>query len=171
MKKNLSDKEIIFQIKEGRIDYFQEIVNRYCKKIFFYFKGKVKNDFDAEDLVQNTFLKFYKSINKFDEKLPIFPYLYKIAQNELKMYLRKNLKEIDISKLNFFQISEDKEEKILFQQIFEKLKPIEKNIFSLIAEGFTYQEISQKLKKPINTIKSIIHRARNRLKSVIKAKA
>src|SRR3990167_7579561 len=88
----LSDKDIILRIKKGEIDYFTFIVKKYTKQIYNYVLKKLGQKDEAEDVVQNSFLKFYKAISRFDEDKPILPYVYQIAKNEIKMYWRAKKK-------------------------------------------------------------------------------
>src|SRR3989344_5570646 len=85
---NISDKDIIIKIKNGEIDQFAFLVKKYSDAIFRFVRLKIKKQEDAEDLVQNVFISFYKAIEKFDEAKPVKPYLYQIVRNELKMFYR-----------------------------------------------------------------------------------
>jgi RNA polymerase sigma-70 factor (ECF subfamily) len=62
------DKEVILKIKNGEIDYFEVLVRKYSKVIYSYLFSKLKNKEDCEDLIQDIFLSFYKSLNRFYEK-------------------------------------------------------------------------------------------------------
>lgn len=160
----LSDNEVIQKIKKGEINYFEIIVKKYTAKIYQLIKTKVSIKEDIEDLTQNTFIKFYKSINRFNENLPVLPYLYQIAKNELKMYYR--------DKKNFLPLKEyfkNGDEKDFFDKLDNKkdylknLKNQEKEIMLMLIDGFSYNEIAKKFKKPVNTVKSIIRRTRKKL--------
>jgi len=64
----MSDNQVILKIKNGEIDYFEILVKKYSKVIYSYLFSRLKKKEDCEDLVQEIFLSFYKSINRFDEK-------------------------------------------------------------------------------------------------------
>ncbi|MCX7881083.1 MAG: sigma-70 family RNA polymerase sigma factor [Patescibacteria group bacterium] len=160
----ISDREIILKIKNGEINYFEIIVKKYTSKIYQLIKTKILIKEDVEDLVQNAFIKFYKAINRFNEKLPILPYLYQIAKNELKMYYR--------SKKNFLPLKENfknEDERSFFERFerkedyLKKLKKEEKEMIMMLVDGFSYKEIAEKFKKSLNTVKSIVRRARRKL--------
>lgn len=160
----ISDKDIILQIKVGKIDYFSYIVRRYSGKIIRYVKAKVFNKDDVDDRVQNIFFSFYKSISRFDESRPIGPYLYQIARNELKMYYRshkatKSLQD-DHESLSYEQSYYFNEHKDLISLLSKE----QRNILELLQLGFTYQEIAKKITRPINTVRTIIRRMRLQLK-------
>ncbi len=158
---NLSEKEIIQKIKNGEIDYYSLIVKKYSFLIYQYLKKKIKNIYDVEDIVQNVFIAFYKAIDRFDEEKPIKPYLFQIVANELKIFYRKNQKLFPLKEEIIFEKSE---ENFFDEQILDKLKDYEKEILLMVGDGYSYQEIAKKFKKSLNTIKSIIRRARIKIK-------
>lgn len=164
----LSDKNIIIKIKNGEIDYFSFIVKKYFYSIYQYIKLKIKNKEDTEDLVQNVFISFYKAIGKFDEQKPIKPYLFQIVNNQLKMFYRKYK--------NFLPLKEDiylENDRIIDnfynRNIFKTLKKLkfeEKEMMAMIADGYSYEDVARKFKKPVNTVKSIIRRIRLKLRNL-----
>lgn len=162
--KALSEEEIIRKIQDGELDYFEYIVKKYTRLILSYVKRKLFDKEDAEDIVQNAFLNFYKSINRFDTQRPILPYLYQIVKNEMKMFWRAQKKTVPLDEK---MIIEEKEELIdldFIKNQLEKLSKEQKKAIQLITEGFSYKEIAKFLGKPINTIRTIIRRARLKLK-------
>lgn len=164
----LSDKDIIIKIKNGEIDYFSLIVKKYSSLIYQYIKLKIKNKEDAEDLVQNVFISFYKVIDRFDEQKLIKPYLFQIVNNELKMFYRKYKKILPLTEDIYLQddrfIDNFNDEDIM--KILKKLKSQEKKIIMMIVDGYSYEDIAKKFKKPVNTVKSIIRRIRLKLRSL-----
>ena len=158
----LSDKDIVKKIKNGEIDYYSYIVKKYTSLIYKHINKKLFKKDEVDDLVQNIFISFYKVIEKFDEKRPIKPYLFKIVQNELKMYFRSYKKNLPLDERI---ISNDKQEELKIEDI-KLLNSQEKVIFKNIGEGYSYKEISKIVKKPINTIKSIVRRGRIKLKKI-----
>ena len=156
----LSDKEIIRKIKNGEIDEYSYIVKKYTTLIYQYIKRKLFKKEEADDLVQNVFISFYKALNRFNEEKPVKPYLFQIVQNELKMYFRSSKKNLPLDE-NITSIEKQDE------TVMEDLKILnehEKKIFQYISEGYSYEEISVIVKKPLNTIKSIVRRGRLKIK-------
>jgi RNA polymerase sigma-70 factor (ECF subfamily) len=158
----ISDKDIIKRIKNGEIDCYSYIVKKYTSLIFQYIERKLFKKEEADDLVQNIFISFYKAVEKFDENRPIKPYLFQIVQNELKMYFRSYKKNLPLDEKIISEVSQE-EFKI---EDFKLLNNQERRIFKYISEGYSYQEITKLIKKPINTIKSIVRRCRLKLKKI-----
>ncbi|MDO9028116.1 MAG: RNA polymerase sigma factor [Candidatus Roizmanbacteria bacterium] len=158
----LSDKDIVKKIKNGEIDYYSYIVKKYTTSIYRYIERKLFKKDEADDLVQNVFISFYKAIEKFDEEKPIKPYLFQIVQNELKMYFRSYKKSLPLDERI---VSEDKQAELKIED-FKLLNSQERGILKHISEGYSYEEIAKVVKKPLNTIKSIVRRGRLKIKKI-----
>jgi len=161
------DKEVIVKIKNGEIDYFEVLVKKYSKVIYRYLFSKLKKKENCEDLVQEIFLSFYKSISRFNEQKPVLPYLFEITKNLLKMFYRKRkvflpLKEEIIKEEDDFQIFEESDIS-LFDNL-DRLNKKEKKIFEMLGKGYKIKEIAKQLKIKENTVKSMIRRGRMKLK-------
>lgn len=162
----LSDKDTIRKIKKGQIDSYSLIVKKYTTITYQFIYKKLFKKEEVDDLVQNVFISFYKSLDKFDEKRPVKPYLFQIVQNELKMYYRSQ-KPTTVLNDNIY-IEDDSRQNIKSEDYLKHLNDKEKNIFKFIVDGYSYFEISKFTKKSLNTIKSIVRRARLKLKKIIK---
>jgi RNA polymerase sigma-70 factor (ECF subfamily) len=163
----LTDKQIILRIKTGKIDDFSLIFKKYYQVVKNFINQRVFDKDDIDDLIQEVFFKFYKAILKFDENKPVTPYLLQIAKNEIKNYYRSkkpllSLKEEILSKFYFY--NDRVKDRIEVEDYLKGLKETERKIFLMLIEGYTYNQIAKKLKKPVNTIKSIIRRTRKKLK-------
>ncbi|MEK7633943.1 MAG: RNA polymerase sigma factor [Patescibacteria group bacterium] len=158
----LSDKDIVKKIKNGEINYYSYIVKKYTASIYRYIERKLFKKNEVDDLVQNVFISFYKAIEKFNEERWIKPYLFQIVQNELKMYFRSYKKSLPLDERI---IGEENQEESNIED-FKLLNSQEKGIFKHIIEGYSYEEIAKIFKKPINTIKSIVRRARLKVKKI-----
>lgn len=176
----LTDEELIKRFQEGDMWAFEEIVFRYRDRLKNFIYRYVNDDREAEDLVQDTFLKLYQNKHAYKEIAKFSTWIYTIAGNLAKTLLRKR----KTRKLMFFsQLGPDDKDLELpsnertSQEIVEGMyeeKIIQKAI-SKLPEHFriaiilrdvqelTYEEISNIIGKPIGTVKSRINRARIRL--------
>ncbi|GAB4218780.1 MAG: sigma-70 family RNA polymerase sigma factor [Candidatus Microgenomates bacterium] len=164
----MTDKEVILKIKKGEVNYFEIIFQKYFLVVTKFISERVFEKQDVDDIVQEAFFKFYRSINRFDENKKILPYLFEIAKNEVKMYYRSkkpsySLTDKLILKLSFLTQKEDSLSSIEVDDYLKKLNEKEKKIFLMLIDGYSYIDISKKTKKPLNTIKSIIRRLRQKL--------
>ncbi len=159
---SLSDRDAIARIKNGEIDYFKVIVEKYTRTILGFFMRRVSVKEDAEDLAQNCFLKFYRKLEVLDLDKEVSPYLIQIAKNELKMFYRKRKPSLRLDE----GITVSKEEANVNEDfdVLDRLPKKEKKILKLLSEGFSYREIAKRMDKPLGTIKTIIRRTRLKIK-------
>ena len=158
----LSDKDVIIRIRNGEINHYSYIVKKYTTSMYRYIEGRLFNKYDVDDLVQNTFISFYKALDKFDETKPVKPYLFQIVQNELKMYYRSKKYTVQLNEAIYH--THDRGIDIFDKSYLNYLNKEERKIFQQISEGYSYEEIGKLFKKPLNTIKSIVRRGRLKLK-------
>lgn len=92
-------------LRSGNQNEFARLVDRYSPKIYWLALKILNNDLDAEDVLQETFLKAYKALPGFEGRSSLSTWLYRIASNEAFMVLRKRTPEIEPG-------SEDPEETI-----------------------------------------------------------
>jgi RNA polymerase sigma-70 factor (ECF subfamily) len=77
--KNLSDEELASQVATGSRSSFEELVSRYSSRLFYFLRYRFKTDQDIEDLVQETFLKAFRNIERFNPEKKFSTWLYTIA--------------------------------------------------------------------------------------------
>jgi RNA polymerase sigma-70 factor (ECF subfamily) len=184
--KKLTDNELIELLKCRDSMVHDELINRYQRKLFIYLYRLIGNKEETEDLLQNVFLKVYKYCDNFDTQRKFSSWIYRIAHNEAVNYIkRKNIKKF-IS-LEDFVSDKDRIEtksntkspmevwmsKELRNEMKEALKKIPDKYREVLEMRYfaekSYEEISKILKKPVNTVGTLINRAKQRLESVVKA--
>ena len=160
---SLSDREIFIKIKNGEIDYFEYIVKKYTKQIYNFTHKKIKINDDVEDIVQVSFLQLYKAVGRLDEKKPVLPYLYQIVRNEMKMFWRKQKPTLPLDEKIVAEEKEENLETEAAEKLLSRLPKEQKKAVKLVSQGYSYKEIAGFLNRPINTIRTIIRRARLKL--------
>jgi RNA polymerase sigma-70 factor (ECF subfamily) len=161
----LSEKEIISRIKNGEIDYFGHLMKRFSKIIYFYTKKKIRDEHDVTDIVQNSFIKAYKGLDKFDSKKAFYPFLFTILKNEIADFYRKKKYDSKITEQTASYEEKFIDETQDFESLINKLKPEYQTVIkSYYIEGYSYKEIAVQLDKPINTVKTLIRRAKDEFK-------
>ncbi|WP_431158597.1 RNA polymerase sigma factor [Winogradskyella poriferorum] len=76
---------------------FRELLQLYKERLYWHIRKIVLSHDDADDVLQNTFIKVYKSIDKFKGESKLYSWLYRIATNESITHLNKNAKRLHIS--------------------------------------------------------------------------
>jgi RNA polymerase sigma-70 factor (ECF subfamily) len=86
----MTDEELAREARAGSRRSFEELALRYKRRLFVYFRPRLGSDQDAEDLVQETFLKLYRNIHNYDPALRFSTWLYTSANRlAISSYRRK----------------------------------------------------------------------------------
>ncbi len=157
---------MILKIKNGEIEEFSYLVKKYSRGISGYVKRKIFDLHDIDDIVQRVFISFYKAIDRFDAKKPVLPYLFEIVKNELKMYFRSHKKTLSLDEGITIIDQNNQFEPEEVKSVLAGLKKDERKSILMLYEGYTYNEIARKLNKPLNTVKTMVRRARLKLLNI-----
>lgn len=155
----MSDLAVIKEVRVGNINKFEILVERYSSKVQSFISARLFDKSEVDDIVQMSFIQFYKALSQFDSRKPVYPYLLQIARNELYMYFRKNHITISLND-DIMQIHGEEKQTEDISEIVEGLKLDHKSALLWFAEGYSYKEISKKLNKPLNSVRTLIRRAR-----------
>ena len=85
----IDEKVLIEKSKAGDFDAFEKLLDKYEKKVYNIGYSMMRNSQDAEEVLQETFLKVFDKLHQFKEKSLFSTWLYRIATNEALMLLRK----------------------------------------------------------------------------------
>ena len=176
--RELSDEELIHLVKSGEITPFDELVRRNEVRVHDLCYKMVRNYDDAKDLAQETFLKAYRKIKKFDGRSKFSTWLYRIAVNNCLNFLKKQKPTVELydeivgsKKDDPAQIYKGKKLRERIAGAVAKLPEVQRAVFTLRSlEDLSYQEVSDILKKPISTIKVNHHLAVKNLRNHLKSK-
>ena len=175
--------QLVSAAKGGNVAAFEELVNRYERKIFRLGMNITQNREDAEDVMQDAFLKAYRNLDRFQGDSRFYTWLVRIAVNEALMKLRKR-------RPNQFSIDEpltDDEDSVfreiedwgpspeqrfaqtelneILTQVIAELEPIFRVVFLLRdVEGISTEETGQILGISAAAVKSRLLRARLKLR-------
>lgn len=178
------EKVVIAQAKLGEEDAYAWLLARYNGAIYNYCRRMVRGE-DARDLAQETFVKAFLSIEKFDEGKRFSPWLFRIAHNLVIDYLRKKraaiysvtvtdggeTREIDFADGSKApdELFSRKEIREAFDAALDSLDADYKEVLILRhREGLSYEEIANVLGLPLGTVKARIHRGREKLKQKLR---
>lgn len=166
---DLFEEKIIQECKKGKKEAFDVLIRKYADKVYNIVLPMIQNKEDAQDVSQEVFIKVYKNIPSFQGNSSIGTWIYSIAVNTSKDYLRKTIRlketplvENEISESNDPQETLDsKEAHLMVTEALGMLQEDEKEILVLKdIMGFTYEEISGILEINLGTVKSRLSRAR-----------
>ncbi|WP_034243467.1 RNA polymerase sigma factor [Aquimarina atlantica] len=162
----------IDKILSGDKQAFRYFVRKYKDIAYNLAISIVKNTYNAEDVVQESFIKAFKNLRYFKKNAQFSSWFYRIVVNEAFMYLRKN--KIDFAKIDDriteLAIEETKENQQweLTQKSILRLHPNEALVLNLFyLEEKKIKEISNITGWSISNVKVILHRARKNIRKLL----
>ena len=167
LKVTKTDKDLLLLIQKDDKVAFYNIYERYSKRLYGFVIRYIKLEADAEEIVQEVFVKIWESRNKIDVHSSFEYFLFTVAYNTTMSLLRKRSSEkkyLDYLKAIQINNAPDLIDEIHFNELNAKvnsllneLTPRQKEIFQLSREeGLTHDEIAKKLDISVNTVKKHI---------------
>ena len=180
MSDEISDKELLerFRNSETRSYAFNLLVRKFQKKIYWHIRRIVISHEDANDVVQETFLKIWKNLDNFKEESQLFTWIYRIANNETFTFLKKKRVKFFIplinveSKLaklliddNFFSGNDIQ---LKLQEAILKLPEKQRVVFNMkYYDELKYEDMSAILGTSVGALKASYHHAVKKIEKYI----
>lgn len=177
------DAEALRRCREGDELAYRWIVERYQRQVYSLAMRMVRSAEDAEDLTQDTFVRMFKAIDRYDPNRPFAAWLMTIASRLCIDHIRRRKvrplplvreeagtteeQTIDVEDpgLRPDEIASYREEEKRAQSLIDSLPPHYRVVVLLRhQQDLSYEEIAESLNLPIGTVKARIHRARALLK-------
>lgn len=186
--KKLSDEDLMELFQAGHQTAYDLLFERYKKRIYHFLFRYTHNENDSEDLLQETFLRVYRSRNSYNRIAKFSTWLYTIALNLAKTHYKKKQKMEMVSFLNddmhqTFEVSDmidDHElepdrmyqKRTLVRCIEKALQKISTDFREVLIlrdiQGLSYEEISEVTGFPMGTVKSKLNRGRVQLQRLLR---
>jgi len=172
-----SDESLLILLKNGDTLAFYNIYERYCKKLYHFVLKSIKQETDAEEIVQDVFVKIWEMRDKIETNTSFESFLFRIAYNETMDLFRKRISEKKyveyIKSIQQSEATTNTTDELRYNELsreidslLEELTPRQREVFCLSrSEGFSNKEISKKLDISENTVKKHLLNARSYLKS------
>ena len=159
------ERDYIIELKEGNFAAFDHIFSSYKERLYAFAVGYLKVADDAQELVQEVFVKVWENRETLDETRSINSYLFTISKNTILNYFRKKANEqsyIDYIKKNTSLIYNKTEADLAYEELVEKANRVieqlparQKEIYRLSREqSLSNKEISLKLKISKKTVEN-----------------
>jgi RNA polymerase sigma-70 factor (ECF subfamily) len=184
-----SDLRLVERVKAGDQAAYSSLVHKYKGRIYSVIYNMTSNREDANDLAQETFIKAFRSLDRFRGRSQFFTWLYRIAVNATLSHLKKN-------RLRHFFNYEDLQEEtangewleamtsasrsdrpVFLRELQEKLNealqqlsPKHRAVVVLFeVEGMSHEEIAEILKVSTGTVRSRLHYAKQQLQALLQS--
>ena len=167
----LTDQELAVLIKKGDIRAFDKIYEKYSKRLYLFVFGIIKSKKDAEDIIQEVFIKIWDRRERINEHLSFQSFLFTIAHNITISLIRKKIQDTNFtSYIKSIQKSaelssasgqlEYTELKQQLENTINSLPERQKQVYSLCKdEELSYKEIAIKLGISVNTVENHMGKA------------
>jgi len=177
------DEDLIDLLKEPatREKGFLMLMERYKEPVYWHIRRMVGIHHDAEDLVQETFIKVYRHAGSFKGESKVFTWLYRIATNECNRHFRRNKHRLGQKEMLTDRFTSDRPETdpdpaevILekFQKAILNLPPKQRAVFTMrYYDELGYEELGPILNSSVNALKTNYHLANEKIKKYMAEQA
>jgi RNA polymerase sigma-70 factor (ECF subfamily) len=172
-----ADAGLVAKSLQGNEKAFRQLVERYQPMAFSVVRGVLGDRDDAEDVLQNVFIKVFRGLRSFRGDAKLSTWIYRIARNEAVNAARKtqlsgpSVDDIDLpasERSRPDQQYRDKDRRKHLERCLGELEENYRVVLELRYMGeMSYQEVSDATELPIGTVKTYIHRAKLELKRVM----
>lgn len=177
----IAEETLVAQLKQKdtQAKAFEVLINTYKERLYWHIRRIVLDHDDADDVVQNTFIKVYRNIEGFKGDSKLFSWMYRIATNESLTFLKQKARKLGVDSeaiqthmANNLQADvyfEGDEIQFKLQQAIARLPEKQKLVFNMkYFEELKYEEISEILETSVGGLKASYHLAVKKIESYLK---
>lgn len=176
----IEDKELLVQFKQPvtKEKAFTSIIKKYQEKLYWHIRRMVVNHEDANDVLQNMFIKVWKALDNFREDSQLYTWLYRIATNECLTFLEKEKKRSSVSlsdvetglsnKLEAEKSFDANKLEWKLQKAIQQLPEKQRVVFNLrYYDEMPYEQMSKVLETSEGALKASYHHAVKKIEDFI----
>jgi RNA polymerase sigma-70 factor (ECF subfamily) len=176
-----SDEQLMVAFSRGSTDAFGELFSRYRQPMFGFFRRRLRDPAQAEELTQETFLAVLRASSHYEPSATFRTYLYAIGFNVLRAHRRKAAFRAMFHGAMFEGVGRGDREAaarntmdtdVWLRDAVNRLERMDREILLLREfEQLSYAEIAELLRLPLNTVRTRLFRARTALRDLLGAPA
>ncbi len=184
-----SDWMIVQRVQAGDVASFDQLILKYRERVYAMIYNMTSNREDAADLTQDSFIKAFQSINRFQGQSSFFTWLYRIAVNSSLTHIRKNKlrtffsfdkvhEDAGVSEvINRLTDKKDVERDVFVNELQEKLNEAlqklsipHRTVVTLFEiDGLSHEEIAEVMTCSVGTVRSRLHYAKQLLQAELQS--
>lgn len=176
---SIAEEELVFLLKNKDQKGFNILYNNYSGALFGVINKIIQSDDDANDLLQDTFLKIWRNIDNYDpSKGSIFTWMMNIARNlsidrVRSADFRDSSQNISMEQNIIYQVDSEHQtvmdvDSIGLRKVVDNLKPEYRQLIELVYyQGYTQAEVSEEYGIPLGTVKTRIKAAVGSLRAML----
>jgi RNA polymerase sigma factor (sigma-70 family) len=156
---------------------FRLLIKKYQERLYWHIRRLVNNHDDADDVLQNVFIKIFRNIGKFQQQSSLFTWIYRIATNECLTFIEKNKHKHNISSiddsplsLSLFSSAGIDENKTMasLHEAIDRLPYKQKMVFNMrYYDELSYQEIADITQTTVGALKATYHHAAKKVEEFV----
>lgn len=169
MKNDITDIQLITNLQQGDKNALYTLYDRYSAAIYGVIIRMCKKEDVAQDILQESFIKIWKSINQYNsDKGRFYTWAYRIAKNTTLNELRKSKSLIQTEDLSVYTEKETEEANETYPEINGMIKTLDSHhqeaIELVYFKGYTHRQAHKEMGIPLGTFKSYIRQALSKLR-------
>lgn len=157
---------------------FRKLMMTYKERLYWHIRKIVITHEDADDVLQNTFIKVYKNIDGFKAESKLYSWMYRIATNEAITFINKRAKEknVDVNELQY-KLAENLHADVYFdgdetqlklQKAIARLPQKQQLVFNMrYFDEMKYDDMSEVLETSVGALKASYHHAVKKIESFL----
>lgn len=165
--------------KETQAKAFEVLINTYKERLYWHIRRIVLDHDDADDVLQNTFIKVFRNIEKFKGDSKLYSWMYRIGTNEALTFLKNKSKKLGVSSDELIERKaenlradvyfEGDEIQLKLQKAIASLPEKQKLVFNMkYYEELKYEEIAEILETSVGALKASYHLAAKKIEAYVK---
>ena len=175
----ITEETLVQQLKQKDAKAFELLINTYKERLYWHIRRIVLDHDDTDDVLQNTFIKVFRSIEGFKGNSKLYSWMYRIGTNEALTFIKLKSKKLGVGmdemqermaeKLEADVYFEGDEIQLKLQKAIASLPEKQKLVFNMkYYEEMKYDDISEILGTSVGSLKASYHLAVKKIESYIK---
>lgn len=167
----------IQEVLSGNKQAYAHIINKYKNQLYATILRMTRNPQNAQDLVQEAFVKVYQQLGKYDKRGAFSSWIYRVAINHCMDEFRKSSYKMKLVEINEEQVVNPNHPEVIFLKK-ERNRQLERLIAALPEEErmiillryvneLSYTEISELVDLPVSSVRNKLHRAKNKMRALV----
>lgn len=169
------DEQLIRLVQKGDVDAFEELVVRYQQRLFFFVRRIVGDPRDAEEVVTDAFFQLYRTITRVDTSRRFSTYLFSIAKNTALSLLRRRkdarpldfAADVEADEVIYSRLVNDTQRREILEALTQLTDAQRMAIMYYYFDELSYEEVSDKMGIPLNTVRTHLRRAKEALRGFL----
>lgn len=176
----IAEETLVRELKqrETQAKAFEVLVNTYKERLYWHIRRIVLDHDDADDVLQNTFIKVFRNIEKFKGDSKLYSWMYRIGTNEALTYLKAKSRKLGVSTDEMIERKADNLQadvyfegdaiQLKLQQAIARLPEKQKLVFNMkYYEELKYEEIADILDTSVGALKASYHLATKKIEAYL----